>query len=79
MQSIDENEIQKILDQFKKVQEIAGESPDDEYQKELDNFINSTFSGMDDDFIKMQKTKLIKVKKSLTNFVPKLISSTSQL
>jgi dUTP pyrophosphatase len=63
MQSIDENEIQKILDQFKKVQEIAGESPDDEYQKELDNFINSTFSGMDDDFIKMQKTKLIKVKK----------------
>ena len=63
MQSIDENEIQKILDQFKKVQEIAGESPDEDYQKELDNFINSTFSGMDDDFIKMQKTKSIKVKK----------------
>jgi len=63
MENSEEYHIQKILDEFKKIQEITGESPDEEYQKQLDDFINTTFNGMDDDFIKMQKTKSIKVKK----------------
>ena len=63
MENLEENHIQQILDEFKKIQDISGESFDEDYQKTLDDFIDKTFSGMDDDFIRMQKTKLIKVKK----------------
>ena len=63
MERTEQDYIQSILDEFKKIQEISGESIDEDYQKNLDEFISNTFNGMDDDFIKMQKTKSIKVKK----------------
>jgi dUTP pyrophosphatase len=63
MENSEENHIQKILEQFQRVQEIAGETPDEEYQKQLDELIKDTFGGMDEEIIKMHKTKTLKVKK----------------
>lgn len=58
-----EEYIQNILEEFKKIQEISGETYDENYEKKLDEFIGSTFGNMDEEFIKIQKTKQIKVKK----------------
>jgi len=63
MEKTEHDYIQSILDEFKKLQEISGETLDEDYQKNLDNFIDMTFDGMDNEFIKMQKTKTLKVKK----------------
>jgi len=63
MENIEQNHIETILEQFKRVQEIAGEAPDEEYETYLDEFINSTLGEMDDEIIRIHKTKTLKVKK----------------
>ena len=63
MTNLDENSMNEILKQFEKVKEIAGENPDEEYEKYFDDLLNLTFADMEDDMITMHKTKTLKVKK----------------
>ena len=63
MENNQTNDLSKILEQFQKIQEIAGETHDEEYERQLEDFINSNFTGLDEELIKMHKTKIVKVKK----------------
>jgi dUTP pyrophosphatase len=63
MENLEDDQIQNLLNEFKKIEEISGETYDEDYQKMLDEFMNNTFEGMDEDFYKMYKTKTLKVKK----------------
>ena len=61
MENLENDQIENLLNEFKKIEEISGETYDEDYQKMLDDFMNNTFEGMDEDFYKMYKTKTLKV------------------
>lgn len=63
MENMGGNELEKVIKEFEKLQELTGETYDEDYQNILDDFIENSLQGLDEDFEKMYNTKILKVKK----------------
>lgn len=63
MEISETNGIQKILEEFRRLQELTGEEYDESYENVFNELIGDSFEGIDEDFYKMAKTKKLKVKK----------------
>ena len=64
MQNIDMESLEEIKKQFEKIQISEGFVPDEDYQKQLDDFINSNFgTEMEQDISNMIRIQKVKIKK----------------